>query len=72
VKFCFGIGSELECEFYVELGSPTNTIGAEMIASGECCQWVLDADSQPVEWLCQPLGFDSLALRQSLDDLQFA
>ena len=47
-----------------------HTIAGEKQASGECCQWVLDADSQPVEWLRQPLGFDSLALRQSLDDLE--
>src|SRR5229473_149397 len=30
---------------------------------GGCCQWVLDAARQAVEWLSQPLGFDSLALR---------
>jgi hypothetical protein len=39
-------------------------------ASGECCQWVLDAVLQTVEWLCQPLGFDSLTLRQSLDNMK--
>ena len=38
--------------------------------SGECCQWVLDTVFHPVEWLSQPLGFDSLALRQSLDDMK--
>ena len=36
--------------------------------SGECCQWVLDAVFHTVEWLSQPLGFNSLALRLSLDD----
>ena len=30
---------------------------------GGCFQWVLDADRQAVEWLSQPLGFNSLALR---------
>lgn len=39
--------------------------------SGECCQWVLDALSQSVEWLCQPLGFEPLTLRRSLDDSEF-
>ena len=29
---------------------------------GGCCQWVLDTVCQTVEWLHQPLGFDSLAL----------
>jgi hypothetical protein len=29
---------------------------------GGCCQWVLDAVRQTVEWFHQPLGFDSLAL----------
>ena len=29
---------------------------------GWCCQWVLDTVLQTVEWLHQPLGFDSLAL----------
>jgi len=38
--------------------------------SGECCQWVLDAVFHTVEWLSQPLGFDSLALRQALDDIK--
>jgi hypothetical protein len=38
--------------------------------SGECCQWVLDTVFHTVEWLSQPLGFDSLALRQSLDDVK--
>src|SRR5271155_2720920 len=37
--------------------------------SGECCQWVLDAVSHTVEWLSQPLGFESLTLRRSLDDI---
>jgi hypothetical protein len=30
---------------------------------GGRCQWVLDAARQAVEWLSQPLGFESLALR---------
>lgn len=34
---------------------------------GGCYQWVLDAACQAVEWLDQPLGFNSLALRSSLD-----
>src|SRR5271163_34235 len=38
--------------------------------SGECCHWVLDDVLQTVEWLSQPLGFESLALRQSLDDIK--
>jgi hypothetical protein len=29
---------------------------------GGCCQWVLDAVRQTVEWFHQPLGFDSLTL----------
>jgi hypothetical protein len=32
-------------------------------AFGGCYQWVLGAVCQTVEWLNQPLGFDSLALR---------
>jgi hypothetical protein len=34
---------------------------------GGCCQWVLDVVRETVEWPYQPLGFDSLALRQVLD-----
>jgi hypothetical protein len=30
---------------------------------GGCFQWVLDAACEAVEWLSQPLGFESLALR---------
>jgi hypothetical protein len=45
---------------------PRNTIARED-RSGECCQWVLDTVFHTVEWLSQPLGFDSLALRLSLD-----
>jgi len=30
---------------------------------GGCFQWVLDAVCETVEWLSQPLGFESLALR---------
>jgi len=30
---------------------------------GGCFRWVLDAVCETVEWLSQPLGFDSLALR---------
>jgi hypothetical protein len=30
-------------------------------------QWVLDTVCETVEWLHQPLGFDSLALRAALD-----
>jgi hypothetical protein len=32
-------------------------------AFGGCCQWVLDTACQAVEWLSQPLGFESLTLR---------
>jgi hypothetical protein len=39
---------------------------------GGCFQWVLDAACQAVEWLSQPLGFKSLALRSSLDQSKFA
>lgn len=40
---------------------------------GGCCQWVLDAVFQTVEWFHQPLGFDSLTLLvESLDLLQAA
>jgi hypothetical protein len=35
---------------------------------GGCCQWVLDAVRQTVEWFHQPLGFDSLALLLGLLD----
>jgi len=38
-------------------------------ASRGCCQWVLDATCETVEWLNQPLGFDSLTLCWSLDIL---
>src|SRR6266542_3267476 len=31
--------------------------------SGECCQWALDGVCKTIEWLRQPLGFDSLTLR---------
>jgi len=31
---------------------------------GGCYQWVLDTACQAVEWLRQPLGFESLALRR--------
>jgi len=30
-------------------------------------QWVLDAACEAVEWSYQPLGFNSLALRTTLD-----
>ena len=30
---------------------------------GGCCQWVLAAACEAVEWPSQPLGFESLALR---------
>lgn len=30
---------------------------------GGCCQWVLAAACETVEWPRQPLGFESLALR---------
>src|ERR1035438_2440653 len=33
------------------------------VASGGRCQWVLDATRQVVEWLCQPLRFESVVLR---------
>lgn len=36
-------------------------------AFGGCCQWVLDAVRETVEWLLQPLGFNFLALLWSLD-----
>ena|GEM_PF-6454681 len=35
---------------------------------GGCFQWVLDAVCETVEWLDQPLGFESFALRSSLDN----
>lgn len=38
--------------------------------SGECCQWVLDVVLQTVDWLSQPLGFESLTLRRSLDAIK--
>jgi hypothetical protein len=31
---------------------------------GGRCQWVLDTARQAVEWLGQPLGFESLTLRR--------
>jgi len=37
---------------------------------GGCCQWVLDAVRQTVEWFHQPLGFDSLTLLVGSLDLQ--
>jgi hypothetical protein len=33
------------------------------VVFGGRCQWVLDAARQAVEWLSQPLGFESLVLR---------
>jgi hypothetical protein len=39
------------------------TIFCVQPASGGCCQWVLAAACEAVEWLSQPLGFESLALR---------
>ena len=39
---------------------------------GGCYRWVLDAVCETVEWLDQPLGFESLALRPSLDNPKIA
>jgi hypothetical protein len=36
-------------------------------APGGYCQWVLDVVRETVEWSYQPLGFNSLALRITLD-----
>jgi hypothetical protein len=36
-------------------------------ALGGCCQWVLDAAYQTVEWPRQPLRFESVILRRALD-----
>ena len=35
------------------------------VAFGGRCQWVLDATRQVVEWLCQPLPFESVVLRMA-------
>ena len=45
----------------------TNYNLAARITFGGCCQWAMDAVRQTVERLYQPLEFDSLALRTSLD-----
>jgi hypothetical protein len=37
------------------------------VASGGRCQWVLDTAFQAVEWLGQPLRFESVVLRTALD-----
>jgi hypothetical protein len=37
------------------------------VASGGRCQWVLDAIFRMVEWLRQPLRFNSVVLRTALD-----
>jgi hypothetical protein len=37
------------------------------VASGGCCQWVLDAIREIVEWPSQPLRFESVVLRTALD-----
>jgi hypothetical protein len=41
----------------------TENIETEKPASGGRCQWVLDAASETVEWLGQPLRFESVVLR---------
>jgi hypothetical protein len=41
---------------------PQTTILSGRLCLGGCCQWVLDAACQAVEWLHQPLGFNSLTL----------
>ena len=40
------------------------TIGLRRQSFGGYFQWVLDAACETVEWPCQPLGFDSVALRR--------
>jgi hypothetical protein len=42
-------------------------IDFKQIASGGRCQWVLDAVCRTVEWLSQPLRFNSVVLRTALD-----
>jgi len=42
-------------------------IEVRQIAPGGCCQWVLDAICEIVEWPSQPLRFDSVVLRTALD-----
>jgi hypothetical protein len=39
------------------------------VASGGRCQWVLDATCHVVEWLGQPLRFESVVLRTALGPL---
>jgi hypothetical protein len=48
-------------------GPQAENIEIEKIASGGRCQWVLDAASQTVEWLGQPLRFECVVLRKALD-----
>jgi hypothetical protein len=42
-------------------------IEVRQVASGGRFQWVLDAACEAVEWLRQPLRFDSVVLRTALD-----
>lgn len=47
----------------VDLICPHRMEAAQDGGCGGCCQWVLAAACEAVEWLRQPLGFKSLALR---------
>lgn len=48
-------------------GLQAENVEIEKVASGGRCKWVLDAASQTVEWLGQPLRFESVILRTALD-----
>src|SRR5579863_2424272 len=56
---------ELSVPTFVVLRRPTlsPTLDEGRLRLGGRCQWVLDAIYQMVEWLSQPLRFDSVVLR---------
>ena len=43
------------------------TLSEDRSRLGGRCQWVLDAICEIVEWLSQPLRFESVVLRTALD-----
>jgi len=76
IRFCFGSwgsgeASRFGTQFQIKssdshfLIRSSDRLFLRQSTSGGCFQWVLDAACQAVEWLSQPLGFDSLILRRS-------
>ena len=62
--FQIGTGAEIFLPFVLRHTRILHTIeSAQDGGCGGCCQWVLAAACEAVEWPSQPLGFESLALR---------